>query len=102
MPIEGIVRLDRLTKRLLRRLRPEEIAIIAHRELDELAAKGLLRARVKAVINAYPSISGRYPNRGPERLLQARIPIIDNVGKISLTAWQKETGSPSGALHFPG
>lgn len=81
MPIEGIVRLDRLTKRLLRRLRPEEIAIIAHRDLDELAAKGLLRARVKAVINAYSSISGRYPNRGPERLLQARIPIIDNVGE---------------------
>ena len=75
------MRLDRLTKRLLRRLRPEEIAIIAHRDLDELAAKGLLRARVKAVINAYPSISGRYPNRGPERLLQARIPIIDNVGE---------------------
>lgn len=81
MPVEGIVRLDRITKRLVRRLRPDEIAVIAHRDLDELAAKSLLRTRVKAIINAYSSISGRYPNRGPERILQARIPIIDNVGE---------------------
>ncbi|HHY36637.1 MAG TPA: hypothetical protein GX518_02990 [Firmicutes bacterium] len=81
MPLEGIVRLDRMTKRLARRLQPEDIAVIAHRDLDEVAANSLLRARVKAVINAYSSISGRYPNRGPEKLLQARIPIIDNVGE---------------------
>ncbi len=75
------MRLDRRTKDLIRRLRPGEIALIAHRDLDELAAKGLKKARVKAVINAHQSISGRYPNLGPEKLLRARIPIVDNVGE---------------------
>ena len=75
------MRLDRRTKDLIRRLRPGDIALIAHRDLDELAARGLERARVRAVINAHQSISGRYPNMGPSRLLQAHIPIVDNVGE---------------------
>lgn len=78
---QGIVRLDRRTKDLIRRLRPGDIALIAHRDLDELAAMGLIKARVRAVINAYQSISGRYPNLGPEKLLEAYIPVVDNVGE---------------------
>ena len=37
-------------------------------------------SQVKAVINAAKSITGRYPNPGPGILLNANIPIIDNVG----------------------
>jgi hypothetical protein len=33
------------------------------------------------VINASPSISGRYPNLGPKLLLKAGIPVLDQVGK---------------------
>ena len=38
------------------------------------------RAEPAAVVNAAPSISGRYPNLGPEILVDAGIPLLDNVG----------------------
>ena len=41
----------------------------------------MLACRPAAVVNAAPSISGRYPNLGPEILVEAGIPLIDNVGK---------------------
>ena len=37
----------------------------------------MVAAKVSAVINTKPSISGRYPNGGPSVLLEAGIPIID-------------------------
>ena len=40
----------------------------------------LIEARVKAVVNAERSISGRYPNLGPALLYREGIPLIDNVG----------------------
>lgn len=81
LSLKGVVRLDRKTKQLVRRLRPGDIAVISHQDLDEVAASALIRARVKAVINAFPSITGRYPNPGPEKLLRAGVPILDNVGE---------------------
>jgi uncharacterized membrane-anchored protein len=78
--ITGPVRLDRRTKRLVNRLRPGDIALIDHVDLDRVAAEGLVAARVAAVINAKPSISGRYPNLGPELLIQAGIPLVDDLG----------------------
>ena len=36
--------------------------------------------QVAAVVNAAPSISGRYPNLGPQILVEAGIPLIDDVG----------------------
>lgn len=75
--VQGRVRCDKVTKRLVRRLLPGEIAVIQHADLDELAADSLIEARVAAVINTAPSMSGRYPNRGPLRLLQAGVPLID-------------------------
>jgi uncharacterized membrane-anchored protein len=79
--ITGPVRLDRRTKRLVGRLRPGDIALIDHVDLDGVAAEALVAARVAAVINAKPSISGRYPNLGPELLLQAGIPLVDDLGE---------------------
>src|SRR4051794_36946191 len=75
----GIARLDRRTKRLTKRLRPGDIAVIDHVDLDRVGAEGLVAARVAAVVNAAPSISGRYPNLGPEILLTAGIPLLDAV-----------------------
>ena len=71
---------DKKTKNLVRRIRPGEIGIICHRDLDELGALSLIEARVKAVINVERSISGRYPNLGPALLYREGIPLIDNVG----------------------
>jgi len=79
--ITGTVRLDRRTKRLVGRLRPGDVALIDHVDLDRVAAESLVAARVSAVVNAKPSISGRYPNLGPELLIQAGVPLIDDLGE---------------------
>ena len=77
MVLEGEVRLGKKTKDLVKRLKPNEIAVIDHKDLDQLAAKSLSRVGIKAVINNSPSISGRYPNLGPQYLLEAEITLID-------------------------
>jgi len=74
------------TKELIRRLRPGEVAVIDHRDLDEVAAGSLVRRRVRAVVNAASSISGRYPCRGAEILLNAGIPLLDELGPRVLEA----------------
>jgi uncharacterized membrane-anchored protein len=76
----GTVRMDRRTKNLTRRLRPGDIAVIDHVDLDLVAAEALVTCQVGAVINVAPSVSGRYPNLGPDILLAAGIPLIDDVG----------------------
>jgi uncharacterized membrane-anchored protein len=76
----GTARLDRRTKNLTKRLGPGDIAIIDHTDLDRVAAESLIRCEVAAVVNAAPSISGRYPNRGPQLLVDAGIPLVDDVG----------------------
>jgi uncharacterized membrane-anchored protein len=78
--VSGAVRLDRRTKRLVGRLRPGEIAVIDHVDLDRVAADSLVAAGVAAVLNAKPSVSGRYPNLGPEVLIQAGVPLLDDLG----------------------
>jgi uncharacterized membrane-anchored protein len=79
--IKGKICVDYKTKNLIKRIQPGQIAVISHPDLDEVAAESLVEAKVKAVINAEPSITGKYPNLGPEVLLKAGIPLIDNVGK---------------------
>jgi uncharacterized membrane-anchored protein len=76
----GAVRLDRRTKQLTRRVRSGEIAVIDHVDLDRVAAEALVGAQVAAVVNVAPSISGRYPNLGPDILLDAGVPLLDSVG----------------------
>ncbi len=71
-------RADARTKRLAQRIRPGEIAIINHSDLDGPAAEALVARQVAAVVNIAPSISGHYPNRGPEVLQAAGIPLIDS------------------------
>jgi len=78
--IEGILRADRRTKELVKRLKPGDIALIHHPDLDATAARSLVDCRPMAVVNAARSITGRYPNRGPSILLEAGIPMLDAVG----------------------
>ena len=80
MQVKGTVRLDKRTKNLAKRLRPGDIALIDHEDIDSTAAQMLVKARTAAVINASKSCSGRYPNLGPRLLLEAGIPIVDNAG----------------------
>ena len=76
----GVARLDRRTKELAARMKPGEIAVLDHVDLDRVSADALVSAGVAAVVNAAPSTSGRYPNLGPEILLTAGIPLLDRVG----------------------
>jgi uncharacterized membrane-anchored protein len=79
--VSGVVRLDRRTKTLTKRLRPGDIAVIDHVDIDRVSADALVSCKVAAVVNAAPSISGRYPNLGPEILVNAGIPLLDGVGR---------------------
>src|ERR1700684_3755756 len=78
--VTGRARLDRRTKDLTTRLCPGEIAIIDHQDLDRVSADALISRQVAAVVNVAPSISGRYPNLGPQLLLEAGVPLVDDVG----------------------
>lgn len=82
MVISGIVKKDKRTKNLINRLNSGDIALISHVDLDELAAIGLVEAKVKCVINTRQTISGRYPNKGPMILLKAGIPIYETTYDI--------------------
>jgi uncharacterized membrane-anchored protein len=76
-PIEGVARLGERTKHLVKRLRPGEIAVIDHIDIDRIAAEELIEAQVVAVLNASTSSQGRYPNAGPLMLAREGIRLID-------------------------
>jgi uncharacterized membrane-anchored protein len=78
--IVGVARVDPRTKVLVKRLKPGDIAVIDHADLDRVSADELIDCRVAAVVNAAKSITGRYPNLGPRLLLEAGIPLVDDVG----------------------
>ncbi len=78
--VMGPARLDHRTKNLTKRLRHGDIAIIDHQDLDRVSAEALIDRQVVAVVNAAASISGRYPNHGPQLLLEAGIPLVDAAG----------------------
>jgi uncharacterized membrane-anchored protein len=78
--LTATARLDRRTKNLTKRLQPGEIAVIDHVDLDRVAADALIARQAAAVVNAAVSISGRYPNLGPQRLVEAGVPLVDDVG----------------------
>jgi len=78
--IRGTARLGRRTKALVRRLRPGDVAIIDHRDIDRMAAEDLVGSGVKAVVNVAPSTTGRYPNPGPLAITRAGLLLIDAPG----------------------
>jgi uncharacterized membrane-anchored protein len=76
-PIHGTARLGRRTKDLVKRLRPGDVAVIDHLNVDRIAAEELIDTGVGAVVNASPSSDGRYPNAGPLLLAREGIVVID-------------------------
>ncbi|KQR98957.1 thiamine pyrophosphokinase [Williamsia sp. Leaf354] len=76
----GIARVDKNTSRLLERVGHGDIVVLDELDLDRVIADRLVEADVTAVVNASPSISGRYPNLGPEVLVASGITLIDDVG----------------------
>ena len=78
--VRGYAKKDKRTKNLVGRLTSSDIAVIYHRDLDEVAAVHLAESKVKAVINCERSISGKFPNQGPRILYEAGIPLYDDMG----------------------
>ncbi|WP_405162545.1 putative cytokinetic ring protein SteA [Nocardia sp. NBC_01499] len=77
--LSGMARVDRNTRRLLKRVGPGDVVVLDEMDLDRLTADRLVEAGVVAVINTSPSISGRYPNLGPEVLVANNILLLDTV-----------------------
>lgn len=78
---QGPARLDKRTKNLVKRLRPGDIAIIDHLDIDKVSAESLIERRPMAVVNSACSMTGRYPNLGPLMMIASGIPIIDEAGE---------------------
>ncbi|WP_400163964.1 putative cytokinetic ring protein SteA [Brevibacillus sp. TJ4] len=73
----AVIAADRKTKQLCKRLLPQQIALIDHADVDEMAAQSLLEAGVRAVINLSPFMTGRYPAEGARSLLQMGVPLYE-------------------------
>ena len=74
---QGTARLDKRTKRLVKRLGPDDIAIVDHADLDRVSAEELLESGVRVVVNVAPSVTGRFPNPGPLQLVRGGVTLID-------------------------
>jgi uncharacterized membrane-anchored protein len=84
--ITGVARVDRRTGDLLRRIGVGDIVVLDQVDLDRATADALVEADVAGVVNASPSISGRFPNLGPEIVVGAGVILIDDVGSAVLRA----------------
>jgi uncharacterized membrane-anchored protein len=78
--VSGVARVDARTKNLTKRLQHGQIAVIEHLDIDKVSAEALIACQPAAVINAVASTSGRYPNLGPEILVDGGVPLIDSAG----------------------
>lgn len=79
--VTGVARVSRRSDALLSKVGPGDIVVVDHIDLDRATADALVKANVSAVINAAPSISGRYPNLGPEILVNSGVALVDGVGE---------------------
>jgi uncharacterized membrane-anchored protein len=79
-PITGAARLGARTKDLVKQLRPGEIAVVDHLNIDRIAAEELVGCEVAAVVNCARSSDGSYPNAGPLILARAGVALIDVPG----------------------
>ncbi|ACZ22131.1 uncharacterized membrane-anchored protein [Sanguibacter keddieii DSM 10542] len=89
--VTGTAKVDRRTKDLTKRLRPGDIAVIDHLDIDRVAAEALVAAQPSAVLNAAKSISGRYPNLGPSILVEAGVVLVDDLGADVMSVREGKT-----------
>ena len=82
--VQAPVRVGRRTKDLVKQLQPGEIAVIDHADLDRVAAEGLVEAAAVAVLDAAPSMTGRYPNYGPLLVVASGTVLVDDLGAALL------------------
>jgi len=81
-PLEftGPAKLGKRTKRLVKRLGPEDIAVIDHDAIDRVSGEDLVACGVRCVINVATSASPRYGNQGPVIMTESGIHLVDMQG----------------------
>ena len=82
--IVGTARVARRARDLVRRLKPGDIAVLDHLDMDRGTAQELVDAGVVAVVDASAIISGRFPNLGPQTLVVAGVAVVDSAGSAAL------------------
>ncbi|MFZ4452153.1 putative cytokinetic ring protein SteA [Salibacterium aidingense] len=75
--IKGRAFYHKKTKELVKFIHPNNIAVLAHEDIDSTAAETLIDKKVKAVINVKPSMTGRFMQDGVIRLLNKQIRVFD-------------------------
>ncbi|NPC99017.1 putative cytokinetic ring protein SteA [Nocardioides sp. zg-DK7169] len=83
--VVGTARVARRAGALLPRLRPGDVAVLDHLDLDRDTAQAFLDAGVAAVLNAAPMLSGRYPSQGAVLLAEAGVLLVEDAGAAVLT-----------------
>lgn len=78
--VAGPARVDRRASRLVSRLKPGEIAVVDLVDIDRATAQALIDAGAVGVVDAAAMISGRYPNLGPQMLVEAGLALADQAG----------------------
>ena len=75
-----MARVSRRTEDVINRSGSGDIVVIDHPDLDRKTADELVGAGVSAVVNSSASVSGRFPNLGPEVLVNSGIVLVDSIG----------------------
>ena len=88
--IQGRVRVDERPRALATRLEAGEIAVIDRPDLDRQSALALAARQPAADLNAAPSATGRHKVLGAAALLDAGIPLIDDLGQDIMTLREGE------------
>lgn len=78
--LTGTVRVGKRVSTLVPRVRKGDFVLIDLVDMDQATATSLVAAGAAAVLNVQPMVSGRFPNRGPQVLVDAGVPIIDELG----------------------
>ena len=77
MYIEGKVKVGKKTKDLVKYLDKDDIAILFHDDIDELAALSIVDSGVKCVLNTGKCMTGRYESKGTHMLFTQGVAMYD-------------------------
>ncbi|MEA2431138.1 MAG: hypothetical protein QOI19_1611 [Thermoleophilaceae bacterium] len=76
----GPAKLGKRTKRLVKRLGPDDVAVIDHDAIDRVSGEDLVASGVRCVLNVAVSASPRYGNQGPVIMTESGIHLVDMPG----------------------
>ncbi len=81
----GSARCGRRVSELLPKIKKGDIVVVDEIDLTRADAEALVARHASAVIDLTTASSGRYPNLGPQVLINAGIPLVDHVGADLVT-----------------